>query len=192
MNTSTDSQFVTDQLVMAQPTGIDSQPLPKTVVLQPRGCLDQKQGLAFQATLEQALRQATQTVIVDLLWVEAIDRTGLQMLKAGMQLAATLGKVLSFQPANATVLTVLQPEWTMLRAGRLGNWAEVWHQELDDFLCCRMRQRVGIEPDQESDRAGTDEIVPPLENCVTSPVKNRFAPPADYICPPLLQGQRTA
>jgi anti-anti-sigma regulatory factor len=192
MNTFTDSQFVMAQLVMAQPTDIDPQPLPKTVVLQPRGCLDQKQGLAFQATLERALRQATQTVIVDLLWIEAIDRTGLQILKAGMQLAAALGKVLSFQPANATVLTVLQPEWTTLRTSQLGNWAEVWHEELDNFLGCRMRQRLGMDSDQDSDQAETDEIIPPLENCVASPVKNRFAPPDDYVYPPVIQGQRTA
>jgi anti-anti-sigma regulatory factor len=192
MNTSTNSQFVMAELVMAQPIATEPRPLPKTVVLQPRGYLDQKQGLAFQATLERALRQATQTVIVDLLWIEAIDRTGLQILKAGMQLAAALGKVLSFQPANATVLTVLQPEWTTLRASQLGNWAEVWHEELDNFLGCRMRQRLGMDSDQDSDQAGTDEMISPLENCVASPVKNRFAPPADYICPPVIKGHRTA
>jgi anti-anti-sigma regulatory factor len=108
------------------------------LVLQPRGDLDQASILAFHGHLVQALYQATEAVIVDLLWVGAIDAEGLAHLETAVRLAARLGKQLSFQSAGAIVRTALDQVFTQeaeqIRAVQLGDWQETWQEEFDAFL----------------------------------------------------------
>lgn len=70
---------------------------PRTVVLRPNGCLDSASSPAFTEALEQALELTTDTVVVDLLWVDSVEIEGIACLIAGLKRAASLGKVLSLR-----------------------------------------------------------------------------------------------
>jgi anti-anti-sigma regulatory factor len=70
---------------------------PRTVVLRPNGCLDEASSPAFTKAIEQALDLTTETVIVDLLWVDSVQPEGIACLIAGLKLASTLGKTLSLR-----------------------------------------------------------------------------------------------
>ena len=70
---------------------------PRTVVLRPNGCLDRTNSPAFTKALEQALELTTDTVVVDLLWVDSIQEDGINCLIAALRRAAALGKTLSLR-----------------------------------------------------------------------------------------------
>ncbi|MCL1469499.1 STAS domain-containing protein [Argonema antarcticum] len=70
---------------------------PRTVVLRPNGCLDGMSCPAFTKALEQALEITTDTVVVDLLWVDNVEAEGVKSLITGLKRAAALGKTLSLR-----------------------------------------------------------------------------------------------
>lgn len=70
---------------------------PRTVVLRPNGCLDSVSSPTFTKALEQALQLTTDTVVVDLLWVDTVEAEGISSLIAGLQQASALGKTLSLR-----------------------------------------------------------------------------------------------
>lgn len=70
---------------------------PRTVVLRPNGCLDRTSSPAFTKALEQALELTTDTVVVDLLWVDSVQEEGINCLVAGLKRATALGKTLSLR-----------------------------------------------------------------------------------------------
>lgn len=70
---------------------------PRTVVLRPNGCLDSTSSPAFTKALEQALELTTDTVVVDLLWVDNVQEDGVKCLIAGLRRATALGKTLSLR-----------------------------------------------------------------------------------------------
>lgn len=67
---------------------------PFVFVLQPRGVLNHLTSSAFLTEVAVALEQASEQVIVDLLWVDTIDEQGMAMLVASLEQAAVLGKKL--------------------------------------------------------------------------------------------------
>lgn len=75
---------------------------PRTVVLRPNGCLDSSSIPAFTEALEQALDLTTDTVVVDLLWVDSVGKDGITCLIAGLQRAQALGKTLSLRFMDIT------------------------------------------------------------------------------------------
>jgi len=113
-------------------------------VLQPRGRLDQTSSPTLQLILEQSLHQATEAVILDLIWVEAIDSVGLEVLKSGVRLAHRLSKALSFHAVSAPTRAALDLEKATLRALSLGKWAEVWQHEFEQFLNRRTIERFAV------------------------------------------------
>ncbi|MBD2186224.1 STAS domain-containing protein [Planktothrix sp. FACHB-1355] len=70
---------------------------PRTVVLRPNGCLDNMSCPAFTKALEQALELTSDTVVVDLLWVDNVEAEGVNSLISGLKRAASLGKTLSLR-----------------------------------------------------------------------------------------------
>lgn len=88
--------------------GFEQHPVT-TLVLQPIGHLSQDQASNFLATLTEALQQAN-TVVIDFLWVTAVAPDGLAVLLAGLQLAESLGKDLSFYSADVDTYAVLQAQ----------------------------------------------------------------------------------
>ncbi|MBD2085281.1 hypothetical protein H6F52_09800 [Coleofasciculus sp. FACHB-542] len=81
---------------------------PSTVVLRPSGCLDSITSPAFSKSLEQALELATDTVVVDLLSVNAVKRDGVKCLLTGMKRAVALGKNLSIEFLDVATQAVLE------------------------------------------------------------------------------------
>lgn len=107
---------------------------PSILVLQPNGALNEANSREFQQELEQALEQATETVMVDLLWVEAIDACGIAVLVAGLQRAAALGKFLSFQSMSADSHWVLENAWAQQQEMSAGAWTHTFSSDLELFL----------------------------------------------------------
>jgi anti-anti-sigma regulatory factor len=70
---------------------------PRTVVLRPNGCLDEISSPSFMKALEQALDLTSETVIVDLLWVDSVQSEGIACLISGLKRASVLGKTLSLR-----------------------------------------------------------------------------------------------
>lgn len=105
-----------------------------TIALQPTGPLDKANSLAFQKMLEDSLEQATEAVIVDMLWIESTDSNGIAVLVAGIQRAAALGKSLSFLSMDRLTRTALETEWNRQRELNFGPWNDLFAQDLEQFL----------------------------------------------------------
>jgi anti-anti-sigma regulatory factor len=108
--------------------------LISNLVLQPWGCLNRDSSAAFQLRLEQALHQAVESVMVDLVWVEAIDSTGVEMLKTSIHLATQLDKSLSFRGLHPSIQAKLEIEQSQQRLNYLGKWSAVLLEDFDRFL----------------------------------------------------------
>jgi len=107
---------------------------PDTIVLQPQGTLDESSSPTFQAELEEAIEHATEAVIIDFLWVESTDLNGVAALVAGIQRAADLGKLLSFQSMDSRTRAALAAEGERQRKLRYGSWSSLFKQDLEQFL----------------------------------------------------------
>jgi anti-anti-sigma regulatory factor len=107
---------------------------PATIVLQPNGSLDCYSSAEFQQRLEEALVLSGDGVIVDLLWVDSTDSCGVAALVAGIQQAAILGKMLSFQSMDVSTRTALEIEWIRQREISFGPWNDLFGTELEQFL----------------------------------------------------------
>lgn len=107
---------------------------PTILVLQPDGSLNEMNSPAFRQALEQTLEHVTETVMVDFLWVDAIDAHGIAALVAGLQCATALGKVLSFQSMNADSHQALENAWAQQQEHEAGAWTHTFSSDLDVFL----------------------------------------------------------
>lgn len=107
---------------------------PTILILQPEGSLHEATSHDFQQMLEQALEQVSETVMVDFLWVEAIDAHGIAALVAGLQCAADLGKVLLFQSMNDRDRTALETAWGCQQEVSVGAWTHTFSRDFDLFL----------------------------------------------------------
>ncbi len=107
---------------------------PDTIVLQPNGALDAMSSADFQKVLETALATVAVGVIVDLLWVDAIDTHGIAALAAGVQQSVILGKVLTFQSMDVRTRLALEHEWYRQRDLSFGPWSDLFKQDLEQFL----------------------------------------------------------
>lgn len=81
---------------------------PRTVVLRPNGCLDSVSSPTFTKALEQALELTTDTVVIDLLWVDFVEAEGISCLIAGLKLASALGKNLSLRFMDVTTQAAVE------------------------------------------------------------------------------------
>lgn len=81
---------------------------PRTVVLRPNGRLDAVSSPAFTNALQQALELTTETVVVDLLWVESVEPEGVACLIAGLKRASGLGKTLSLRFMDVATQAAVQ------------------------------------------------------------------------------------
>lgn len=118
---------------------------PATVVLQPRYQIDDATIASFQAELEQALHRTGKAVIVDLMWVGAIDAMGAEALRRSLHLAHRLGKALLFQSLDWSIRDRLDVEQERLRTANLGSWAEAWQESFHQFLGDRQQARSPVE-----------------------------------------------
>ncbi len=108
-------------------------PSIKPVLLKPRGNLDLVSGSTFHTLLRYAL-QSSDTVIVDLLWVDEIGATGLDALKAGIKIAIDQGKSLTFQGADFRTYQILEAEWQYRWTQVFDQWQHRCKRDLADFL----------------------------------------------------------
>lgn len=107
---------------------------PAILVLQPNGALNEATSRDFQYELEQALEQAAETVMVDLLWVDAIDAHGIAALVSGLHYAAKLGKFLSFQSMHDCDRTALETAWAHQQDMNAGAWTHTFSSDFALFL----------------------------------------------------------
>lgn len=106
----------------------------KTIVLQPKGCLDGIAVLDFQTNLEQALETAAQGIVIDMQQVDAVAPEGIAALALGLELAAILGKSIVFLSLDLVSHTVLRAEWARSREICFGPWGDLFEGEFEQFL----------------------------------------------------------
>ncbi|KAM3095904.1 STAS domain-containing protein [Phormidesmis sp. 146-12] len=104
-----------------------------TVVLQPCGRLTGIGGATFRTTLARAIAQST-SVVVDLLWVEAIDDQGVATLLAGMRQACAAGRSLAFLGMDAITRTALDKGWEQQRDVVSSTQIDLFSPEFEQFL----------------------------------------------------------
>jgi anti-anti-sigma regulatory factor len=104
------------------------------IVLQPTGALDRSSSSEFHLALHQALEQAEEMVIVDLLWVERTDEAGIAALVEGRQQAETLGKFLSIQSMDRATHAALEQSWNRQADPIAGKHSDWLRQDLELFL----------------------------------------------------------
>ncbi|MCU0545306.1 MAG: STAS domain-containing protein [Oscillatoriaceae cyanobacterium Prado104] len=107
---------------------------PKTVVLQPKGCLCGIAVLDFQTSLEQALETASEKVVVDLRQVETVSADGIAALAGGLELAAVLGKSLIFYAMDLASRKSLRAECRRSREICFGPWGDLFEGEFEQFF----------------------------------------------------------
>lgn len=107
---------------------------PSMLVLQPSGPLTQDTLSEFQAELEQSLELATDTVVLDMLWVNQTDDAGIHTLVASLQKAEIMGKVLSIQALHPSMRIALRQAWQQQQDAEMGEWNTVINQNLEKFL----------------------------------------------------------
>ena len=107
---------------------------PSFLVLQPDGSLNQANSSDFQHGLESILEQATDGVVVDLLWVGSLDAYGIAALVAGIQRATALGKRMLFQALDANNRLALETEWAQQQESSIGAWKHTFDSNLEAFL----------------------------------------------------------
>lgn len=104
---------------------------PATLVLQPKGPLNQQTALDFQTELEAALVQVRERVIVDLLWTETIDEAGIAVLVSGIRQATRLGRQLTFNSLDAFTRQILDAE---IDRQQPQEWEHWFSPEFEQFL----------------------------------------------------------
>jgi anti-anti-sigma regulatory factor len=110
---------------------------PHTLVLQPMGNLDQQSCIEFEQCLHNALEQATDGVLVDLLWIRAIDSFGIAALVTGIEKASTLHKSFSLHSMNRRTKVAMEAEWEQRRSQRMGTWKNTFAADLEQYLDSR-------------------------------------------------------
>lgn len=83
---------------------------PSTIVLRPNGCLGGVSCATFQEALESALTLTTDTVVVDMLWVDSVPAEGIMSLLAGLERATELGKTLSLRSLDVDTHAALEAQ----------------------------------------------------------------------------------
>ncbi len=117
--------------------------LATAIVLPPSPVSPCSQVQMFGQMLENILESAVESVIVDLLWVEAMDATGVAVLVSAAEKASNLGKTLSFQSMNHEIRSAVEMEWDQRRQQRFGTWSDCFDTQLEQFLG-RGRTRKGL------------------------------------------------
>jgi anti-anti-sigma regulatory factor len=107
---------------------------PRTVVLQPMDWLDQASIDKFQHSFNTALEQASEGVLIDLLWIASTDAYGINALLMAVERAAALNKSLSFQSMNRRIKAAMEAELQQRRSQRLGSWKTSFAADLEHFL----------------------------------------------------------
>ncbi len=105
----------------------------ETVILQPPGALLGEAGVTFQSSLNQAIVEAA-AVIVDLLWVDRVDKQGIAILIAGMKRAQASGKSLAFLAMDRATRTALDTVWEQQRAAEASLQADWFTPDFEQFL----------------------------------------------------------
>jgi len=104
------------------------------IILQPNGSLYGVAVLDFQTTLEEALEEATEAVVVDLQQVNAIAAEGVAVMITGLELAAILGKSLAFDSMDGATCVALRLEWMRSQQICFGPWGDLFEQDFDQFV----------------------------------------------------------
>lgn len=103
-------------------------PVKHPIVLQPR-LLDR----SLLQDLHSAL-QVAPAVVLDFIWLKAIDPAGVALLKQAIHLAAQMGRSIGFHGATAEISVVLGQEQELLRTENLGEWQSQCDREFAVFL----------------------------------------------------------
>jgi anti-anti-sigma regulatory factor len=117
-----------------------SQPQPYTIVLQPGKGTGKVDTLELHQSIKQALEQATDAVIVDLIWVPSLNPHTMSVLIGGIQKAIAMGKSLSFQSVNSATRQILEAEQHRHHTAKFGVQQSSFAQDLEQFFDSRKQQ----------------------------------------------------
>lgn len=104
------------------------------VILQLPGGCDAAHWQAMQASLELALAQPSDAIVIDLHQVGAIAPEGMAVLKVAIQRAVALGKTLHFHTTDATLQIELKTEWSRQWFAHSGTWSVRCDARFSAFL----------------------------------------------------------
>lgn len=113
-----------------------AQTLPP-IVLQPRPTEAGMQATDLRASLDAALAEAGDLVIVDLLWIETLSDEAIAALVAAFDQATALGKTLSVRSAGAKGYMALAEAQRQHQQAKFQNRSEQWHPDFERFLVAR-------------------------------------------------------
>lgn len=119
-----------------------SQPQPYTIVLQPGKGTGKVDILELHQAIKYALEQATDAVIVDLMWVPSLNPHALSVLVDGIQKAIAIGKSLSFRSVNSATRQILETEQHRHHTAHVGVQQSSFTQDLEQFFDSRQQQQA--------------------------------------------------
>jgi anti-anti-sigma regulatory factor len=135
------------QPTTAQPTTAQPTTAQPTMVLQP-SYLTGVEGSVFQAAFAQALQQAS-VILVDLIWLDQIDRDGLDVLLDVMKRADDQSKTVSFLSMDAATRQWLDEQWeqenTPLAVGRNDLFAPDFEKFLANYQARKEVTLLAVE-----------------------------------------------
>jgi anti-anti-sigma regulatory factor len=129
---------------------LPTESLPHIIVLQPGYETGTIESLEFQRSLKQALEQATDAVIVDLMWVNTLDAHTTSVLVDGIRWAISLQKSLAFKSIDRATRQMLDAECYRQRVTKFGIMQASFMPDLEQFCEIRQQQKAQIASNVEN------------------------------------------
>jgi anti-anti-sigma regulatory factor len=137
------NQVDTDQVDFGTETGHCEYRTAQTIVLQPAN-LTGVEGNVFQELFGQALRDAA-VILVDLIWLDQVDRSGLNVLLDVMKRSDAAGKTLSFLSMDASTRQWLDDQWERENPPLSIGRDDVFAPDFEQFLAdCQARKEATL------------------------------------------------
>jgi ABC-type transporter Mla MlaB component len=115
----------------------------QTIVLQPAD-LTGVEGNVFQDSFAQALQNAA-VILVDLIWLDQIDRPGLNVLLDVMRRSEAAGKTVSFLSMDAHTRQWLDDQWERENPPLTVGRDDVFAPDFEQFLAdCQARKEATL------------------------------------------------
>jgi anti-anti-sigma regulatory factor len=102
------------------------------IVLQPAN-LSGIEGEAFARSLQQAIASAS-VILIDLIWIESVDATGMSVLLESMVQAEAAGTSLSFLSMDPSIRQQLDKRWEQRQGPNNAARRDVFAPDFEQFL----------------------------------------------------------
>jgi hypothetical protein len=126
------------------PANLPTESQPHTIVLQPGHDTGTVDSLEFRQLLKQSLDEATETVVVDLIWMNSLDARTTSVLIEGIQWAIALQKSLTFKSIDRATRQMLDTEYHRQRTRMLGTMQTSFTPDLEQFCESRQQQKARV------------------------------------------------